>query len=967
MPRGATPADVVGASLLAKGFEIIKQYPGPEQVELAVVINIPGSWFGAGAQGGLTASEKKDKYEAVAVEFAPVHEFPRTNTNKKGSKEPAIRFICPSDAEDEPNHEGFWIPLAQWNRYRHDTYKDRREDELPFIKDQSDNSITLGGDTAASTAEAQNAAILKHFELVNTGTHMQKSKKTGQLVEVQCSWYRCIQTGCRRSASDLIREVGKGTGQLFRELKKCNPTLHRELRMVSRHSKLVRGEDGEEVELMPFKEALIHHVRFVKWCIADWQPFARCRSKALQGYLRSLNPRAGLPHRNTCVKILGLLRNLSDIRLKRMISSHAAKFKEPFAGSTSDIWSTRSCRESYFCMRVSLVLEPDTIWSISKSQMRPPGLIEVSPMIAFQVFKNTTHSAPVIKRYKVSALRDYAMTPSSLCLMTEDGASNNKKSAKLMRAAFKVCVPHDLQRSILFAAGIAGSTSLNSDLKAFINAASRMAAAPHRSTKTSFRLQKAQVDEGTRKSRALVTETKNTTRWTGLYRMARKNRILEKPLTLALTGSDTGVATEDPADPVSSDSDREDKVTADSSDDEGEASCCTSSDDEVAIAANQAASKEFPLAHRLLDQRGFKNNALLQSVLHHPHEVCLLLQKAEGVGLSTAWQLLRVLHDGCKQSKLMVVSGTSAEGVWKDFHEGTLPEMFKKFRSILSEQLESRFHVHSTPDKYTLLALAMDPTVNTSSEDGIFKSASAAQALMEAEYRRALRKRAPQKGSSSDSTPSNQGSSSLADGAEAAQVNRQNPSTISKTAEKPKEGSGKRPASVLSLMAGPTAKKNSTVHLGRESTDADLEKEVDTFATISGALQAEGVSSRFYVKGMFSHSDFWLHHRSILPIHYKVFITQVGCAKAASANVETVFSGVGGMLAKAASMGSDLVADYAICHHNFKYPWLCPDDADVVKAYTAMYGKDAHISDASESESEDECGSDDASSDTSLV
>tara|TARA_B110001452_G_scaffold4512_1_gene4194 strand:- start:810 stop:968 length:159 start_codon:yes stop_codon:yes gene_type:complete len=38
---------------------------------------------------------------------------------------------------------------------------------------------------------------------------------------------------------------------------------------------LVLGADGEEVQLMSFIEALPHHVRFVKWCVKDWQPFRR--------------------------------------------------------------------------------------------------------------------------------------------------------------------------------------------------------------------------------------------------------------------------------------------------------------------------------------------------------------------------------------------------------------------------------------------------------------------------------------------------------------------------------------------------------------------------------------------------------------------------------------------------------------------------------------------------------------------
>ena len=46
----------------------------------------------------------------------------------------AIRFVCESDVLDDPAHQGFWIPILEWNRYRHDTYKDNRQAELKFIR-----------------------------------------------------------------------------------------------------------------------------------------------------------------------------------------------------------------------------------------------------------------------------------------------------------------------------------------------------------------------------------------------------------------------------------------------------------------------------------------------------------------------------------------------------------------------------------------------------------------------------------------------------------------------------------------------------------------------------------------------------------------------------------------------------------------------------------------------------------------
>ena len=59
-----------GQSTLA--VEIIKQHPGPQQVERAVRVNVPGKHF-----PGLQPAEQKIDYEGTAVEFAHRHAFPR--------------------------------------------------------------------------------------------------------------------------------------------------------------------------------------------------------------------------------------------------------------------------------------------------------------------------------------------------------------------------------------------------------------------------------------------------------------------------------------------------------------------------------------------------------------------------------------------------------------------------------------------------------------------------------------------------------------------------------------------------------------------------------------------------------------------------------------------------------------------------------------------------------------------------
>ena len=67
VPRMATKRNAVQASLPC---EIMKKYPGQEQVELSVVIRIPSHWF-----NGMDAAEKAKLFEATAVEYSKCRTF----------------------------------------------------------------------------------------------------------------------------------------------------------------------------------------------------------------------------------------------------------------------------------------------------------------------------------------------------------------------------------------------------------------------------------------------------------------------------------------------------------------------------------------------------------------------------------------------------------------------------------------------------------------------------------------------------------------------------------------------------------------------------------------------------------------------------------------------------------------------------------------------------------------------------
>ena len=98
----------------------IKQHPVPIQVTCRVKVDVPGKHFPA-----LSPAEQAAFYPGTAIESQERHSFGR-HVKAWGAAHsgPGIRFICDSDALDDPDNKGYWTTLALWNRWRHDTYKD---------------------------------------------------------------------------------------------------------------------------------------------------------------------------------------------------------------------------------------------------------------------------------------------------------------------------------------------------------------------------------------------------------------------------------------------------------------------------------------------------------------------------------------------------------------------------------------------------------------------------------------------------------------------------------------------------------------------------------------------------------------------------------------------------------------------------------------------------------------------------
>ena len=188
-------------------------------------------------------------------------------------------------------------------------------------------------------------------------------------------------------------------------------------------------------------------------------------------------------------------------------------------------------------MRASMIIE----WQ--------GALADVNPLLAFRVFQSSSHTGSVIAAWKRSTCGEWDLDPvKSIRLWTEDGASNNIKSSKILGANYAICGPHNFQRANQFALGMAGSVSQNPAGKSLVRRMSKQSASFHSSGVASKALQESQISRGIRPSCVKSTEVANATRWTGIMRCAHKSRLLEDDIKIALTGELDGVSTEEPAD-----------------------------------------------------------------------------------------------------------------------------------------------------------------------------------------------------------------------------------------------------------------------------------------------------------------------------------------------------------------------------------------------------------------------------------
>ena len=74
------------------------------------------------------------------------------------------------------------------------------------------------------------------------------------------------------------------------------------------------------------------------------------------------------------------------------------------------------------------------------------------------------------------------------------------------------------------------------------------------------------------------------------------------------------------------------------------------------------------------------------------------------------------MRDEAVAGRVELVSGRKESEVWKEVSGESLPSMFQTYRKLLATELTTRFQLDTTPNTHVLLALKMNPSVNTNAD-----------------------------------------------------------------------------------------------------------------------------------------------------------------------------------------------------------------------------------------------------------
>jgi hypothetical protein len=215
--------------------------------------------------------------------------------------------------------------------------------------------------------------------------------------------------------------------------------------------------NGAWVTVMTFEEAFEHHMRFT-WMVSEGLPSRLSRRATMREYIRGFEARAVMPHHATVLRLAQSIDEVQRAKSRAKRRTMIGKYKgKSFLGGQLDLWTDRNSGICYVAFHTTF------------SEERTDSLELVDELLEFYVFPFTAHTSENIKTWLVALMVAEELPADVWISMTPDGASDGVKAIKMVPGLahkMNVCALHQLQRTVLYSVGMAGSGSTRKNLDA---------------------------------------------------------------------------------------------------------------------------------------------------------------------------------------------------------------------------------------------------------------------------------------------------------------------------------------------------------------------------------------------------------------------------------------------------------------------------------------------------------------------
>ena len=463
------------------------------------------------------AEDKSKEYNCVVTDFDAIHTWPDGNAKTSAMK---VMMLGVKDGPQIDSGDHFWmrypLPFLEYFYKAHPLAGE--EPTATAEQAQTTQDVEAEGAEDEGEAAEKKVVVSAAYQFVDKVLSKVMGKKIQTIYKCNCVVVEQGQGGQKVKCNTQITSWGRSTSNIFKHYKHYAKTCsaHAEVLELLNEASCKQVLDlatGMYVPKFSFQEAFRHHCHMV-WLIANRTP-QNIRNKAdFRELIRGYEPRAVFPAHETIRRIAEVIDALQREDQRNRIQALRTEFSgRQCLGIQLDMWTCGVTHTCYAVVNMTTCPQP-------KTPASPMRLI--SEVLEFEVFPSTEHSAVNILKWFTDVLEKKNISVRMISGITPDGAADGQKAFSLNDDLAKLvdtCYLHQLQRSVLYAIGLAGSGAgmVNPDFRDHMRKHRRVVQLAHQSREVGSNIRKIQLDNHIPTHKVISPVTTVATRWGNQY------------------------------------------------------------------------------------------------------------------------------------------------------------------------------------------------------------------------------------------------------------------------------------------------------------------------------------------------------------------------------------------------------------------------------------------------------------------